>query len=83
MVGKAPGMGCGGGSKTRLVGAFPLAATAARSPAPVIPNGDAMNSAARGENKDGVAGTSCMARSICGELVTRPSLGVFAGLGGD
>jgi hypothetical protein len=43
-----------------------------------MPNGDAMNSAARGENSDGLEGSS-MARSIFGELVKRPSLGVLDG----
>ena len=29
-----------------------------------MPNGDAMNSVARGENNEGVVGTSCEAKSI-------------------
>lgn len=41
-----------------------------------------MNSAARGENSDGLLGSS-IARSIFGELVKSPSRGVLDGLGGD
>ena len=81
-TGNAPGIGCGRGSNTPFVGFFPLPVTA-RSPAVVIPNGEAMNSVARGENNDGVLRTSCIARSIFGEFVRSPSLGVLEGLGGD
>ncbi len=51
-----------------------------------MPNGEAINSVARGENNEGLMGSS-IAKSIFGELVKRPSLGVFdrggGGLEGD
>ena len=48
----------------------------------MIPNGDAMNSVARGEKTEGLLGSS-PARSIFGDFMTSPSLGVFEEFGGD
>lgn len=48
------------------------------SPAIVRPNGDAMNSVARGEKSDGVLGVSCMARSMCVGEKTRRLVAISA-----
>lgn len=73
---------CGSSRPIVLAGLGVLLDTA-RSPAVVIPNGEAINSVARGEKRDGVSGTSCAARSIIGEPVIKPSLGVLLGSGED
>lgn len=77
-----PKMSCGSSRPAVLVGLGVLLDTA-RSPAVVIPNGEAINSVARGEKRDGVSGTSCAARSIIGEPVIKPNLGVLASSGDD
>lgn len=53
----------------------------AKSPAAVIPKGDAINSAALGERSVGVSGTSWEAMSILGELANSPNRGDLEGLG--
>ena len=45
-----------------------------------MPKGDDINSAARGENSDGLLGSS-IARSMCGELIKSPNLGVLEACG--
>jgi len=51
-----------------------------RSPAPRSPKGAAINSVSRGENKDGVLGTSLIARSIVAEDCARVMPGKWRGL---